>query len=552
MRRSLRRLLCAAVPLCTALAAQGKPAAAEEATRIVEGRVVDVLGEPIPAATVAAVVGGVVVRRTMTDGEGIYRLSRVPAIGAEISFTAPGKVEVRAPLRGPASVSFRNETLEDAGRLHGRVRDAHGGAIAGATIVFATDRYRGEAVANARGDYVFDSVPLRRSFLRAWTPNSWAEKRIHLAAETRCDLTMPTLVAGARVVRVIGLPAEALATACVEVTSTDMVLHDNGGRIALRADGTAEVLPTECCIVQLVAPGFSTEPVGHFVCGGQGPIEFKVVRQQAARTVLKGLARDGRGRPIAGVRVVVRDRSSCDLCTGVTDMAGQFVLSVPLPPHSFCRIGLELREWQLVDSTMSIADGFSWIHTTADPHTRRDLFAEPTGGLHGEVRGESGNRLVFADVVAADVEQIHKALVRAVSDRAGRFEMRLPPGDYELLATASDGQVARGTVRVTASQPNPEITWTVLACGSIEGTLLDGSGKPAPGVELSVCSQELPGIASERWKTTVLTDRHGRFRCRGLAPGPWTVAGLHEKLDANAEEDVVKGKAKNIVLRLSR
>jgi len=546
----MRRFLSVALPLSVALAAQGKAVTAEVETRTLEGRVVDVLGEPIPAATVVAIVGERVVQRATTDGEGIYRLSRVPVTGAEISFTAPGKAEVRTPWRGLSASPFRNEVLEDAGRLQGRVRDARGTAVAGATVVVVADRFWGEAITNGNGDYDLTAVPLRRALVRAWTPTGWADRRVYVGDGHRCDLQMPALAAGTRVVRVKGLPPEALATARVEVTSVDAVAHKNLGRVALRADGTAEFLPSACCLVQLVAPGFAAAPVGHFICGGQAPIEFEVAPLPAARTTVKGRARDGRSQPVAGVRIVARDRSGIDLCSAVTGAGGDFVLAMPLPPHSFLRLGLELREWQLVDSTMSICDGFSWIQTTANPEKSRDLFLERTGDLRSELRGENGARLVFADVEVIDVEH-YLTRVRTVSDRAGGVDVRLPPGDYELIATDSLGQITSALVAFAQGQPAPKVQWKPLPSGSIEGVLRDSADRPVPGVELLVALQEEDGVACARRRATVLTDKNGRFRCRGLTPGVWTVVGRHEQ-GIEGDARVTKDKSESVELCLKR
>ena len=230
----MRRFLSAALSLSVALAAQGKPVLAEVETRTLQGRDVDVLGEPIPAATVVAVLGERVVQRATTDGEGLYHLPRVPVTGAEIRFSAPGKAEVRTTWRGLSASPFHNEVLEDAGRLQGRVRDAAGTAIAGAAVIVVADRFWGEVITNANGDYDFAAVPLRRAVVRAWTPTGCVERSVHVVGERRCDLQMRPLATGKRVVRVKGLPPEALATAHVEVTSVDIVAHKLLGRVALR------------------------------------------------------------------------------------------------------------------------------------------------------------------------------------------------------------------------------------------------------------------------------------------------------------------------------
>jgi uncharacterized GH25 family protein len=125
-----------------------------------------------------------------------------------------------------------------------------------------------------------------------------------------------------------------------------------------------------------------------------------------------------------------------------------------------------------------------------------------------------------------------------------------------LFATSSDGQIARATVRVTSNKTAPRITWKPLPSGSIEGLLVDGLGQPMPGIDLFVAAKELQNAveepAGDRMSSTVLTDRNGRFRCRGLLPGTWTVVGLHEPGVESATGDVTKDNATNVVLRLAR
>ncbi len=544
----MRRSLPVALSLLGALGAQGNP------ETVLQGRVVDVLGDPVPAATVAAIAHGVTVARTTTDGEGVYHLSRVPARGAEIRFTAPGKAEVCVPWRGPGAPHFRNETLEDADRLYGRVTNAAGGAVAGATVIVVADRFHGEAVTDAGGRYELAAVPLRAVLVRAWAATGRAERAVRLVGTTRCDISMPARTPGTRCVRVKGLPAEAVATARVEMTSSDLALLTNRGRVPLRADSTAEVTPTECCLVHLVAPGFDATPAGYLLTAGDAPIEFEVA-PFTCTTILKGRVVDGHSRPIAGYRLAARDRSSCDLGSVVIGADGHFTLPVPIQSRAFCRLGLELSGWQLVGETMAIADGFSWVSVTADPQALVDLCVEPTCELRTELRGRGGAWLVLAEVVIADAEQPHKAFVRAISDRMGNVEVHLPVGDYELFATGNDGQIARADVRVAASRGAAAVPWQVLPSGTIEGQVLDVEGQPMPGIELYLAAQELQGAtmehASSRLSCRVLTDRNGRFRGRGLSPGMWTVVAPEQPGIEGAGE-IARDATTNVVLRLRR
>jgi hypothetical protein len=520
----------------------------------IEGRVVDVLGEPVPAATVTATVQGVRVARTATDGEGIYLLSGVPARDLELRFRAAGKAELSVPSRGSTGPRVRNVVLEDGARLHGHVRTAAGDGAAGATVVVAAARFEAEVVAGADGAFELPSVPLRRAIVRAWTQAGWAEASLRLAGDTRCDLTLPARASGIRFVRVRGLPAGALAAARLEVTSSDLALLANRGHVALRADGKAHVTPTENSLVQLVAPGFDASPLGYLVCEGEStaPIEFAVqpAPGEPVRTI-EGRVLDGRARPVQGPRLVLRDLSGCELDSAVVVAGGAFRLSRPRQVQA-CRLGLELAEWHLVDESTTFADGFSWIHVPAGKDGRFDLFVEPLGHVRGELRGIGGAQLVLAEITAS-IEDPHPVTLRGFSDRSGMFELHAPAGEYELFAIASDGQTAFARTHVRPKQADTGIRWQLLPSGSLEGRVLDERGEPMPGRELVLLSEFDAGTSATaaRYRRTVLTDRSGRYRCRGLLPGHWTVSAADEP-DLAGSGEVLAGGTTSIVIRLAR
>ena len=56
--------------------------------------------------------------------------------------------------------------------------------------------------------------------------------------------------------------------------------------------------------------------------------------------------------------------------------------------------------------------------------------------------------------------------------------------------------------------------------------------------------------ACARRSTTVLTDKNGRFRCRGLTPGIWTVVGRHEQ-GIEGVARVTKDKSETVELHLT-
>jgi hypothetical protein len=50
----------------------------------------------------------------------------------------------------------------------------------------------------------------------------------------------------------------------------------------------------------------------------------------------------------------------------------------------------------------------------------------------------------------------------------------------------------------------------------------------------------------------VLTDKNGRFRCRGLTPGVWSVFAKHDKRIEGTDRVVTKDRSESVELRLQR
>jgi hypothetical protein len=69
-----------------------------------------------------------------------------------------------------------------------------------------------------------------------------------------------------------------------------------------------------------------------------------------------------------------------------------------------------------------------------------------------------------------------------------------------------------GIVKVSGHAKGP-LTVKLEPCGIVRGRLVTEDGKPQPGVLLQVAAGVLPNAQFQ-------TDKDGRFRIEGLAPGP--------------------------------
>ena len=206
--------------------------------RAAMGRIVDVLGEPIPAATVQVIADGNLVQTTRSDGEGIYLIPRMPTASADLRIGAPSKAWQQLRWQGALTPVVRNVTLLDAARVHGRVTDKDGHPIAGADViaVFGHDSVRTQT--NSDGVYLLDAVAMGQVTINLWSDASPVQAKLHVRRDTECNLQTTDARGSYVQVFIKGLP-DSLEDALVEVTTSNLALMPNGGRVPLTPDGLA-------------------------------------------------------------------------------------------------------------------------------------------------------------------------------------------------------------------------------------------------------------------------------------------------------------------------
>jgi hypothetical protein len=532
----------------TAAAAQQQPAAA--ASIVCEGRILDVLGDAVPVAEVGAIANQRSIARTFADADGVYRI-RVPASGADLVVRAKGKVAGRLAWHGAPTQLIRNLVLEDGADLRGRVFDADGAPVARAIVIAAAPGCSSQTtITDDNGAYELRDLPLRPLIVRALTDDAVAEATLRLAADTVRDLTLASERASCRV-RVRGLSADAATGITVRVFGADLAAVQNGGRLQLDAAGVALLHAHGDCLVDVLHPDLALEPPVRFVSSRARVVEFAVAGPAAPPTtrLVQGNVRAIGSGDLVGLRLVMRDRSQQEIASAIVGHGGEFHMQVVLPADGFCRVGLALGPWLLLDDDKTIADGFCWV-PAGDTRNRLQLMVDRAGMLQSFVRGAGGG-FALADVVVVDSTNPHRELVRACADGAGAITLGLPAGDHELLAVAQDGSVSRAALRVHAGGKN-EPQWLPIEVGEVAGVLRDATGAPVPGVDLLVASKALqePGEAnaSVRQRCEVVTDRNGRFRARGLPVGDWTVAAIHDARVVGAAFDVRANQRADIAL----
>jgi protocatechuate 3,4-dioxygenase beta subunit len=536
-------------------APQAQPSVAQPsvAPLTAQGRVVDVLGDPVPAAVVWVTdAAGRECARTASDGSGVFLLRGLPPIQRlRLHANGSGRVEYTVAL--PSAQSFRATILlEDAGPLRGVVLDAARAPVAGAHVAAVAptlayqggDRWCADAVADAQGAFTFPDAPLRPCAVRAWAPGfdlsdaMCAPPDQPLAIELRKGAPQP------RVVRVDGLPPGGAAVVTVDPGRGDMLCLPAPLReVAVRPDGTALLWPlTVQHMLGVRAAGFSVRPAAIPAAPGAAdgctftltPLPAALVN---ARTAIRAEVVDAMGQPLRGVEVMAAPLEGVPSGSATSDAAGAVALTVPVRRGVLCRLALAPGPFRIGDPHASFGeDGVTWLDVAADPDRVVKLHTLRASSITGDA-GAS-----FVPVEVAEMIKLQKAVqlarrMTSTTDETGRFDLRgLPGGSYRVIVHVS-GQL-KATVDVELKE-GTAVTLDKLdvpPAGVVTGTVTDANGKPAAGVWVyPEPAQGRPGMPPGILQLmgveprSALTDRNGRYRMPRVAPGDYRLQILEQK-----------------------
>jgi hypothetical protein len=549
-----------------AVAAAPRAQDREAATVRLVGRVVSVTRDGVPAAEVWATdPGGNRVGRTVADGEGVYQLGRLPAVALRLHARAEGKVAASVAVDASGAVRAATVMLEDGEPLRGVVERADGSPVAGAAVLVSGERsapppfdWFEETVTDARGEWSLHAVPLRALDLLVWAPGSaLLESPV---PDDRAGAVRSVLAATAgapRHVHVRGLGASQGALVRCELGT---VRGQPARRLpaalctaAVAADGTARLWPLPVDHeVRVVAAGHRSMPV-YVPCRAHETRELEFLLSPlppdalAPRTVLTGTVHDERGRPLAGARVGSRLRDRVGV-PAVSDDEGAFALAVPAPAGVLCEVTLLSADHHVVEPAATTdSDGRTWAWVSAAPDRLLRLRAAAAGGVRGTLRTAGGAPLgaTRIELEGRGRDARRRVVVVTATDPAGGLDVGgLPPGEYALRAVQDGAVLGTSTVDVDAGAVTAPGALAFAPAGEVCGVAVDAGGRPLRSVPvwLNAANHRVPAALRRQMQTAggtvLLTDRDGRFRARGLAPGEWSlVCGFDAaRKDAGVEE----------------
>lgn len=395
-------------------------------------------------------------------------------------------------------------------RLEGRVVDGAGRPVAGATIFAAAYRLR-------EGD--------RRLAGRAGSDGAF----VVTAPAGHVILEAVDAAGGTGRSSVLGVPPGG------SMEGIEIVIAESASLTGNVIDAAGEPLPgarVYAAAGELTFGGVVTGGDGTFTLGSipPGPIQvvavsggararvgpFEILEGETAHVTLqlgahelRGLVVDAGGRPLPGASVAIWPEGGPRTLASalVADGRGAFAAS-GLP-------GGPLR----VEASFEALRGERRGVVPSDGEVTVTLAG---GELVGLVLREGRPATEFS-VAASPLEPGSPgATVRSFVSADGRFRLRLPPGGWEVRASAPSATEAIARAEVPERGASAEVVLELESGGVIEGRVVSTDGAPIEGARVSVeggaifafaTSHDAPGAPQ------ALTAADGTFRLTGVKPG---------------------------------
>lgn len=261
---------------------------------------------------------------------------------------------------------------------------------------------------------------------------------------------------------------------------------------------------------------------------------------------------DVRGRVLSGSGTVNRDAvvaltrtsaDSADISFNATvgiDTQGHFAFSaVPPGIYTLSAVCNDNDAQYVAEQTIQVSDAVL---------DNVDLQLNKTASISGRVRVDGGEAFPFRSVrlllepdnglptgaVAADINPDGTFSMSGVLPDQYTVELFGLPDGYYLKGTSSGNDEQQGR-RIDFRHVPGSLSVFVAAGGTVVGSVTDHEQQPAPGVNVVLIPASQNGEVLQASKS-VTTDREGKFRIVGLAPGTYEVFAI-EGVDPNAYVD---------------
>ena len=446
-----------------------------------------------------------------TDRAGRFRLDALPPGPVTLRASAPGYEQRTQALTLAGRVSGLEIGLRRGGTLGGRVV-GEGGPVAGAIV--RAYRYGlgahapGEAAATSGADGSFSiEVPAGQVELEAVAPDGRRGRGapVEVGPGARADGVDIRVERAAQLTGTV-VDAAGMAAAGAEVQAVSL---DGAGLAATTAgaDGGFAFDGLPAGLLRLVARRGAAAGISPPV--GLAAADVPHVEVRLGGGGLAGRVEDAHGAGIPGAHVIAWAEGAprTSAVTATSDAGGRFRLDgLPDGPLRVEAVEGERR----AEARGVLAGG--------------DVRLVIGGGqLVGRVLVDGRPATDFGIAAASlDPGRATSASTRVLS-ADGTFRMPLPPGRYEVRASADEAEAVRQVVEVPGAGDSAEVVFELEAGGVVEGIVRDArTGAPLDGVRLSIArshtyafgqASDVPG------EPRALTSADGTFRLGGLPTG---------------------------------
>ena len=540
------------VSLLVAVVAQDPQpvAAAREPTLVLEGRVVDLRGEPVPAARLQVVTGkepDTVLAKGVCDGDGYFRIAKVPPRSSWlVQASSPGRCQGQAIISGePKPVTIK---LHDAATVRGVLRNRAGEPVAKAVVrAELTSRIlsgtRADAATDAEGRFELRAVPLGLVRLAAVVAGEGlAELQVLVGGDAEVAIASSGDPTTSLRIVVEGLPDGAHG----ELSAS--ILPYGKSRLAQFPPPWSKPIfdPSGVCELTHVpdlryqvsprAAGFAFEPREIRGEAGKGPHVMKFVARKLGSTALQCPARlqGPDDKPVAGVKLAMRAANGGDRAEAISAEDGTLTFASPLANGTPVIVYSLDDRWvldQAKGDAMAGAHDLRFLvnhECKVDPTTTLALRVLPACTVKGCVVFADGRPAPFVPVQLEEENDNRMprwmTFARTTTDRNGNFlfaRCHHLDSMVRVLVESPDGAASSEAFSLARSGTNAAVAELKLSpAAMIEGTVVDAQQKPAAGIRVWLRDWDFARNNQKSGSVVeVITDRLGRYRFVGVPPG---------------------------------
>ena len=523
------------------------PHAAPELT-VIEGRVVDLRGEGVPAAKVWVTTPGdpeSVLARSVADGDGFFRIAKVPKVDhGKVWAASDGFCTAFKWLRSGSPVIVK---VQSAATVRGVLKDKAGKPVANATVcasVAGRVLFEVKAITNtdSEGRYELAGVPLGPTHVCAWLGGEGlAMATVQVGKDMEVALQPSGEPTTKLTVQIEGVPVEALPDITLSLrpsaNSALGALPPPFERPIFRtAKLVLESLPDWEYVVAPRSPNWVFEPREQRTKPNGGPhvLKFTGVARNDATLACPVVVTGPDGKPVAGVTFLVRaSKSGLELrCT--SDADGKLTMSIPLGAGAEAYLYSDDDRWvsdqvKVPKANRPFDPNSLRVHEfVVDPTKSIAVHLAPASSVHGRLLRADGRPAAFVEVSLEvgnqDRTPTWRAFGEATTDRDGRFRSTPLHHIDAPVRVHCESELGGWT-----SQPF-DLTkpGTVVKLGeaklsepaTIGGVVRDAQKQPVGGARVWLRDWDMvSGQQRSRSLVETITDAQGRYRFPGVPIG---------------------------------